>query len=67
MVNQLNNDIISKLDEIINIIKDSSRYKRFVEVQESLKNNKDITSKIEKVKKLQKELIKLENKGQDTD
>ena len=66
MVNQLNDEIISKLDDIISIIKDSSKYKRFLEVQESMKNNKDITSKIERVKFLQKELIKTESKGKDT-
>ena len=66
-MNQLNNEIISKLDDIISLIKDSSKYKRFLEVQESMKNNKDLTSKIDRVKLLQKELIKIESKKEDTD
>ena len=46
----MNIEIVNKLDEIINLIKDNDDYKRMKSLEEKLNNDKDLLSKIEKIK-----------------
>ena len=54
-------NVLSKVDELVNHIKSSFTYERYLVVKESLNNNKDIMDKIGKVKELQKKIVKLDN------
>ena len=57
----MDNIILSKIDEIINIIKDSGEYKKY----HLVKDNKDIMNLIDEVKLLQKKLVKEQILGND--
>lgn len=46
----MNIEIVNKLDEIINLIKDNDDYKRMKSLEEKLNNDKDLLSKIDKIK-----------------
>lgn len=65
MVKSLSNDVLEKIDEIVLYIKESNNYKRYKEVEEKIKNNIDIMDKINKVKSIQKEIVKLELEKKD--
>lgn len=61
----MDNIILSKIDEIINIIKDSGEYKKYIEVSRKMIDNKDIMNLIDEVKLLQKKLVKEQILGND--
>jgi len=50
--------ILTKTDEIIDIIKNSEEYKKYIEVSSKLKEHKEIMTLIDEVKTLQKKLVK---------
>lgn len=65
MVNKLNNEdkvILDKVDEIINVIKTSPNYQKYLLLQEKMNNNQELISLINKVKALQKGLVNGKNK-----
>ena len=62
MVNQLNKEIEDKLNEIIKFIKESDSFKRYLKAKEILDTRDDLKIKIEKIKKIQKEIIKHRDK-----
>ena len=66
MGNMLENKVLNKLDEIIDCIKESDTYKRFVLVEEQMNNNKELMSLIEEIKSIQQELVKKEEMDLDT-
>ena len=66
MVKQMNNEILDKVDEIINFIKDTSLYKDYVLLKEKLDNNDKVKALVNSVKKTQQELVKAEAYGKDT-
>ena len=49
-----------KIDELFQTIISSNEYKSYEEINKILKNNKEITSLVNTIKKLQKESVKLE-------
>lgn len=59
----MNNIILNKIDEIVNIIKNSDEYQRYIEVSKKMKENKEIMILIEEIKDLQKILVKEESLG----
>lgn len=61
----MDNIILSKIDEIIDIIKNSDEYQKYIEVSNKMKINKDIMDLIEEVKLLQKKAVKEESLGND--
>ena len=65
MEKSMDNIILSKIDEIINIIKNSDEYKKYIEVSDKMKKNKEIMTLIDEVKFLQKRLVKEEAFGND--
>jgi len=63
----MNNIILNKIDEIIDIIKNSEEYQKYIEISNKMKNNKEIMTLIEEVKTLQKKLVKEKSLGNNTD
>jgi len=61
----MDNIILSKIEEIVNIIKNSDEYQKYIEVSFKMKNNKEIMSLIDEVKSLQKNLVKEQSLGND--
>ena len=49
-----------KIDELFQTIISSNEYKSYEEINKILENNKEITSLVNTIKKLQKESVKLE-------
>lgn len=58
----MNNEILNKVDEIIELINNSDDYKEYLKLKEIISNNEEITSLINKVKSLQKEIVHGYNK-----
>ena len=60
MVNKLNNEekvILDKVDEIIEVIKTSSNYQKYLLLQEKINSNQELINLINKVKDLQKMIV----------
>lgn len=64
MENLQNNSIVSKIDEIIDSIKDSKEYQNYLFLFDKLSKNDRCNSLIKQVKTLQKELVKKQANGQ---
>jgi len=47
----MNSEIIEKIDEIINLLKESNEIKEFSELKEKIYNNKELLEKIDELKK----------------
>lgn len=62
MVKLVNQEISKKLDELISFIKEQNHYKRYLLVEEQLQKNEEITSCIDSIKAIQKEMVKREIK-----
>lgn len=65
MERSMDNIILSKIYEIIDIIKNSDEYQKYIEVSNKMKNNKEIMNLIDEVKSLQKNLVKEQSLGND--
>lgn len=53
-----NEEIENKAKELVQAIKDDDKYKEYINLRKKLKDNKDIMSKMQEVKRLQKEYVK---------
>ena len=60
MESLLNQEIREKLEEIISIIKNSKQYQEYLYLEKKMKNHSRIPKQIEKIKQLQKKIVKLE-------
>ena len=58
-------DIKDEINSLVDYIKDSDKYKRYIIVRDKIHSNKDIMDKIKRIKSLQKEIVKLEYNKQD--
>ena len=47
-----------EIDDVVNTITNTEAYKKCIEIKEKMKDNTDINSKVNKIKKLQKEYIR---------
>ena len=56
MVNQLNKEILKKIDEIIKLIEESPDYQKYLKLKEEIQKNDEIMLMINKVKVLQKDV-----------
>ncbi len=63
MENMLSKEIKIKVEEIVEIIKNSSEYKEYLLLEEKMKNHSRIPKLIEEIKKSQKELVRLQTEG----
>lgn len=61
----MNKELEDKLDEIILYIKDTESYNNFLKAKEKLNQRDDLKIIIEKIKKLQQQMIKYPNKGKE--
>lgn len=64
MVSKLNNEdkvILDKVDEIIDVIKSSPNYQKYLLLQEKMNNNQELISLINEVKNLQKMIVNGKN------
>lgn len=55
--------IESSIEQLFNAIDNSKEYKEYLEISNSLNNNKEVKSLIEEIKKLEKEATNLEYNG----
>lgn len=60
MVKSLNNDVLEKIDEIVSYIEESDVYKKYREIELKMKNDSDVMDRIDKIKSIQKDIVKLE-------
>lgn len=65
MENMLNNLILDKVDNLVNFIKNSQEYKDYVFLSKKLSKNEKVNDYINKIKSLQKEIVKKEVSGED--
>lgn len=66
MENKNKEELLKKLDELIELIKNSPNYKRYIELKEIMSKNKEIMSLIKDIKKLEQTIIKKEHNNLDT-
>lgn len=66
MENILVDDILEKVDEIVDLIKCDSNYQRYQMLKDDISKNKEIMVLISDVKSLQKKLVLLEYEKKDT-
>ena len=52
-----NKEILNKIDEIINLIENSSEYQKYLSLKKDLDNDKEITLLISEIKILQKDVV----------
>ena len=57
MVNRLNNQILEKVDEIIDVIESSDNYQKYILLQEKMQKNSNLVNLINEVKELQKDIV----------
>ena len=65
MVKSLSNDVLSKIDEIVKYIEESDTYKRYKDIEKKIENDSDIMDNVNRVKSIQKEIVKLEIEKKD--
>ena len=65
MVKSLSNDVLEKVDEIVKYIEESDSYKKYKEIEIRLENDSDIMDKVNEIKSIQKQIVKLEIEDKD--
>lgn len=63
----LNGLILSKVDEIVDYLKNTDNYIRYCEISDKMKSDNEIMSLIKRVKDLQKEIVNEEYIGNNAD
>lgn len=66
MENKNREKLLSKIDELIILVKESNDYKRYLELKKAMEKNNDIMSLINKVKKIEQLIINKEYRKEDT-
>lgn len=67
MENSLNKEILDKVEEITQFIKDSSSYQNYLLLEDKMKSHPKIPKLIEEIKKLQKRAVQMESQGLEID
>lgn len=62
MVNQLNKEILDKIDEIISVIEDSPEYQKYLLLKGKINSNNELKRLINEVRVLQKDVVHHLNK-----
>lgn len=57
----MNNEVIKEIDLLINAIKDSDEYKKYIDLTNKLDNCDDIKKITNEIKKINKELVRIES------
>lgn len=58
--------VLTKLDELISLIKNTPNYKRYEELKSKMSNNEDIMDLVKSIKKLEQSIVKKEYNKLDT-
>jgi cell fate (sporulation/competence/biofilm development) regulator YmcA (YheA/YmcA/DUF963 family) len=66
MENKNREEIIKKVSELVEIIKESNDYKKYSELKDKMKNNKDIMDLVNKIKKEEQQLVNKKYRKEDT-
>ncbi len=66
MENKNKEEVLKKLDELIELIKNNYNYKRYAELKEIMSSNKSIMSLMKEIKKLEQCIVKKEYNKLDT-
>ena len=66
MENKNKEELLKKLDELIELIKDTPNYKRYIELKDVMSKNNDIMTLIKKIKKTEQSIVKKEYNKEDT-
>ena len=53
----MNKEILTKVSEIVEFIKESNEYQNYMKAKKILSEDKELTSLIEKIKKYQKDIV----------
>lgn len=59
----MSDKVLEKIDEIIDIVKNSDQYKTYLEIVDKLRNNKEVMTLIKDIKLLQQEAVKKQSLG----
>ena len=59
------NKILEKTDEIVDVIKQNKKYKKYISIKQKISEDKDIMDLINEVKDLQKKIVNETYKGND--
>lgn len=62
MEKSLNKEILDKIDEIVEFVKDSKEYQQYLFLEQKMKEHPKIPKLISEIKKLQKKAVKASNK-----
>lgn len=54
-------NLLNKIDDLVDTIKDSKEYKHYLELEDKIKSNKEIMSLIEEVKTKEKAIVNSKN------
>jgi len=65
MEKSFNQEILNKVQEIVELIKSSEDYQKYLYLENKMKNHPTIPNIIEEIKKLQKEVVQRESQGLD--
>ncbi len=65
MEKSLSDQVLDKVSEIVEYIKNSSSYQKFMIIEDKMQQDDEIMTKIAEVKDLQKEMVKLESLKKD--
>ena len=57
-------NVLNKVDDLVDTIKSSEEYQRYLIVSKNMYSNTNIMDKIKKIKKLQKEINNLSSRGE---
>lgn len=57
--------VLTKLDELISLIKNTPNYKRYEELKNKMSNNKEIMDLIKSIKKIEQSIVKKEYNKED--
>lgn len=55
-------NLLNKIDDLVDTIKSSDEYKRYLELEDKVKNNKEIMSLINEVKDIEKSIVNSKSK-----
>ena len=66
MENKNKEKLLTKLDELISLIKNTPNYKRYEELKSEMSNNKEIMNLVKNIKKLERSIVKKEYNKLDT-
>ena len=60
MEKQSKESLLKKVDELVSIVKNTSDYKRYIELKKIMEDNNEIMSLVNSIKKKEQELVKKE-------